>query len=1257
MTTPAGDDLAGSASIRIVLDDTAVDASAQRLGDRIERILDRASRDAGRRMQRNIQRAIRAISPAQIRVEADLRPFGHSIDTLNNFDAIQIRVEPDLTDFAERIRTALANNEFPVTVVPDFDRLDAAIRAHNAPAVNVAVNADTSSLSRLDGVLGSLGRGLGAVGGAARSALSIGAVGIAAAGAAQSVFALTAALAPAAGLLAAGPAVVLGYQAALGSLRLALSGVGEAFGAALTGSAKEFNKSLEELSPAAQAAAREVRALKPAFEELRTSVQDAFFQQIEGQITDTANALRGPLLAGLTNISAAWGVAASEVLGYVSSTEGVGAVESILKGTETALAGLAPAARDVTQGFLTIGAAVSDAFGERLSAGIESAGAKLGAFLFDAADSGRAVEWVDQAITALGQLASILGNVGSIISGVFEAGSNVGAGFLANLETITQSFSEFVNSDPGQTAIGNVLSTLGTIASQLGPILGALVTQVGAIAPALAPLFTAIGPAITSVINALGPAIQGILPGVQALVSGLADGLGQIASSGALTALGTALGQVGTALAPLLPLLGQLVASVGTALAPVVSALATALAPVVAAIAGALTPILPPLTAAFTTLAAALTPLITLIGTTLAEVITAVAPAFGTIAQVIAQVATAIAPLIAQVTTALVPAFQMLAPLIAQNVAAFTPLIEQLVNALLPALPPIIDAFTAIFTALLPIVPVLAQLSTALIPIVSNLIAIIGPAIQFGAEIIKWVAINAVVPVITRLVAVISTIVGAVTGVITSVSGFQARMIGIFNSVRSSVTSTVLGLVGSVVGFFQSLSTRAVSAVAGIVGALAGVFNSARSAVLSRIASLVSGAVSALAALIGRARSALSGAGGALVSAGADLIRGFISGIRSMAGALVSAATGVVQGAVDSAKSLLGISSPSKVFRQIGRDTGQGFINGLTGSVDGIKQAADKMAKAITDAFKGKKTRLDDVLVARLRLTQKELQRLAKQRDAIAERIKKANEFAAQTTQSALQAFSLQSIAQERGTGVGALADGLGAAVDRIRKFTSQVNNLARRGLNRNLLQQIIGLGPEQGAALASSLASASAAQLADLNEAQRQLDKAAKDLGKDSADALFDAGRNAGRGFLEGLKGQQKQIERVMTDIARSLARAIRRELGIRSPSRVFARIGEQTMQGLRLGVDDQVPAVARSAVRAANVLTDPFGAGVAAPRIGGRFGAAGAAGTSPGGAVTNNTTSTRTISPVFNISSPVNGEALAQQIINRLAVAGVGL
>jgi tape measure domain-containing protein len=84
-----------------------------------------------------------------------------------------------------------------------------------------------------------------------------------------------------------------------------------------------------------------------------------------------------------------------------------------------------------------------------------------------------------------------------------------------------------------------------------------------------------------------------------------------------------------------------------------------------------------------------------------------------------------------------------------------------------------------------------------------------------------------------------------------------------------------------------------------------------------------------------------------LVDVGKDLIRGFIDGIKSMATGVIDSVTGVVQGSIDWAKSLLGINSPSRVFKEIGQYVGEGFVVGIDSYSNKVGDSAGELAESV----------------------------------------------------------------------------------------------------------------------------------------------------------------------------------------------------------------------------------------------------------------------------------------------------------------------
>lgn len=77
---------------------------------------------------------------------------------------------------------------------------------------------------------------------------------------------------------------------------------------------------------------------------------------------------------------------------------------------------------------------------------------------------------------------------------------------------------------------------------------------------------------------------------------------------------------------------------------------------------------------------------------------------------------------------------------------------------------------------------------------------------------------------------------------------------------------------------------------------------------------------------------------------GGQIMQGLAQGITNSAAAVWQAITGAVQGAINSVKSLLGISSPSKVFAQLGEFTGEGMTMGVEHTANDVQGAMAEMA-------------------------------------------------------------------------------------------------------------------------------------------------------------------------------------------------------------------------------------------------------------------------------------------------------------------------
>ncbi|MFF3891790.1 peptidoglycan DD-metalloendopeptidase family protein [Streptomyces sp. NPDC001812] len=266
---------------------------------------------------------------------------------------------------------------------------------------------------------------------------------------------------------------------------------------------------------------------------------------------------------------------------------------------------------------------------------------------------------------------------------------------------------------------------------------------------------------------------------------------------------------------------------------------------------------------------------------------------------------------------------------------------------------------------------------------------------------------------------------------------------------------------------------------------------------------------------------------------------------------------------------------------------GADFLKALTGTAKAIDTAMTKVATAVKNAFKGVKTTLDDRLLKRIAATNKQLQALSKQRDAIAAKIVAAKELAKDATEQATGFASMTGLPNAGNTfDAGGILSGLNVRLGQLKKFGANLKILGDRGLNKNLLQQLISAGPEQGAAYAQALVDATPTQLKAINATQISIDKAAGQFGKDAADAMYDAGAQSGKGYLTGLASTQKAIEAQMAKIAKAIQKTIKVELKIKSPSRVLENLGRFTGQGFARGVARTVPEAQAAALRMATAV-----------------------------------------------------------------------
>jgi hypothetical protein len=392
-----------------------------------------------------------------------------------------------------------------------------------------------------------------------------------------------------------------------------------------------------------------------------------------------------------------------------------------------------------------------------------------------------------------------------------------------------------------------------------------------------------------------------------------------------------------------------------------------------------------------------------------------------------------------------------------------------------------------------------------------------------------------------------------------------------------SLVAWMVGLPGRVLGAISSLGAR-------LAAAAARYYQGMKDAAVKRAVSLVAW----MAGLPGRISKGIGSLSSLLTQKGRNVVQGLWSGIQSMGGwirdKILGWAKSVIPGPVAKA---LGIASPSKVTKAQGKWIARGLVDGLTGESKQVRAASYKLVDIVKDALTGKKERAalkrinkdagwldwlakrDAKVGAQLKDAKKKLEDLSKARQKLADDVKKNVLDDANITKQDSGGWT-----QTAETILAGLKADTAAAVT----FAKNLATLRKKGVRSDLVAQIAQAGVAQGSSAAAALANANSGQVKQINQQQALLVQAAGQAGTTAGDAMYQAGIQAANGLVKGLQKQQKVIESTMVRMAKGLSKAMRKALGIKSPSRVMAVIGQYTAQGLIKGVEGQRAAVNKS-------------------------------------------------------------------------------
>lgn len=275
-------------------------------------------------------------------------------------------------------------------------------------------------------------------------------------------------------------------------------------------------------------------------------------------------------------------------------------------------------------------------------------------------------------------------------------------------------------------------------------------------------------------------------------------------------------------------------------------------------------------------------------------------------------------------------------------------------DLVLPAIDTLSPAFNDFFGAI--------QTAQPLLEFIANIIGV-GLAAAISTAIKLFAAITEVVAfVITGFAQLYEDISGFVTGVVQFFTADLPNAINTlvqwFTQLPGNIATFLSMVIANVAAWVANMAANAVNAgsqfisgIAGFLSALPGKIASWLSGVISTVVGWVSqfasNATSAASQFASNLINGLASIPGKVTSIGSNIIQGMVNGVTGAAGRLIDSVKGAVDDAINAAKNLLGIHSPSRVFRKIGQYSMQGAALGVDDDADLLLRSTDNAMRGM----------------------------------------------------------------------------------------------------------------------------------------------------------------------------------------------------------------------------------------------------------------------------------------------------------------------
>lgn len=333
--------------------------------------------------------------------------------------------------------------------------------------------------------------------------------------------------------------------------------------------------------------------------------------------------------------------------------------------------------------------------------------------------------------------------------------------------------------------------------------------------------------------------------------------------------------------------------------------------------------------------------------------------------------------------------------------------------------------------------------------------------------------------------------------------------------------------------------------------------------------------------------------------AGKRLMEGAITGLNSMVPNAEGAARAAGHRMSNAFRHANKIASPSRVWMQLGKDLMDGLIEGMKGRhdrldaiMDAINDSTDLRKKGMKKKVAAMKDRIREATADEL----KRLNKLSERYKDISARLEKAQDRL-DSLKAAAASYREGVLSSVRSFGnlgnlgtftdvfgnelaptVSGIRQRLAEKLNTIRQWAANIRKMKKMGFSAALINQIIQMGPEEGAAYAAALVSATPSEVRSMNSLVSAIEGQAQQVAQFSTDMMYKAGIDAATGLVNGLKNKKEAVRQAAKELAQLIVKEVKKILGIKSPSRVALSQGANFGMALARGIRGQVTDVRRA-------------------------------------------------------------------------------